>query len=45
MLHWLLSEQWDKLAEHFVDLENKMTHEEKKALLLERLRATISKVN
>ncbi|EDQ84463.1 uncharacterized protein MONBRDRAFT_39277 [Monosiga brevicollis MX1] len=44
LLHWLLSKQWDVLAEHFVDLEDKMTHEQKKALLLERLRATISKV-
>merc|ERR1712146_797843 len=36
LLHWLLSKQWDVLAEHFVDLEDKMTHEQKKALLLER---------
>jgi hypothetical protein len=44
LLYWLLSHQWDELANHFVDLEDKLTHEEKKALLLERLRATISKV-
>eukprot|EP00730_Choanoeca_flexa_P007079 TRINITY_DN12276_c0_g2_i2.p1 TRINITY_DN12276_c0_g2~~TRINITY_DN12276_c0_g2_i2.p1 ORF type:complete len:484 (+),score=102.14 TRINITY_DN12276_c0_g2_i2:130-1452(+) len=44
LLGWLLTKDWDKLAEHFVDLEDKMSHEEKKALLLERLKATISKV-
>ena len=44
MIGWLLSKNWDALAEHFVDLENKLSHDEKKALLLERLRATISKV-
>jgi len=34
---WLLTQNWDELATHFVDLNGKMTHEQKKALLLERL--------
>jgi hypothetical protein len=45
MLHWLLSCNWDELAKHFVDLRGKLTHEEKKALILRRLRATLSKVD
>lgn len=38
MVYWLFANKWDLLAEHFVDLNGKLTHEEKKAMLLERLR-------
>lgn len=41
MLYWLLSGRWDDLTNHFVDLTGKMTHEEKKELLMLRLRATL----
>jgi len=37
MLYWMFSSKWDLLAEHFVDLQGKMNHEEKKQLLLQRL--------
>ena len=37
---WLIKGDFDTLAEHFVDLEGKMTFEEKKELLLERCRWT-----
>jgi len=40
LLAMLFGGKWDDLARHFVDLEGKMTHEEKKALLLERLSFT-----
>ena len=39
MIYWLFSENWDEMAAHMVDLNGKMTHEEKKALCLERLRS------
>eukprot|EP01126_Amoeba_proteus_P067482 TRINITY_DN997_c0_g1_i1.p1 TRINITY_DN997_c0_g1~~TRINITY_DN997_c0_g1_i1.p1 ORF type:complete len:322 (-),score=53.12 TRINITY_DN997_c0_g1_i1:59-1024(-) len=42
MLYWLFSQQWDELANHFVDLNGKMTHEEKKELILTRLRTTLT---
>ena len=37
---WLIKGDFDTLAEHFVDLNGKMTFEEKKELLLERTRWT-----
>lgn len=39
LIYWTLSQKWDLLAEHFVDLNGVMNHEEKKALVLKRLRA------
>eukprot|EP00010_Vexillifera_abyssalis_P004494 CAMPEP_0201556106 /NCGR_PEP_ID=MMETSP0173_2-20130828/53160_1 /ASSEMBLY_ACC=CAM_ASM_000268 /TAXON_ID=218659 /ORGANISM="Vexillifera sp., Strain DIVA3 564/2" /LENGTH=473 /DNA_ID=CAMNT_0047968191 /DNA_START=242 /DNA_END=1659 /DNA_ORIENTATION=+ len=41
MLYWMLSGNWDELANHFVDLNGKMTFEQKKALLLERAAYTV----
>ena len=43
ILFWILTKQWNKLATHFVDLDNKLTHDEKKELILKRLRATLTK--
>ncbi|KAI8905424.1 fatty acid desaturase family protein [Gorgonomyces haynaldii] len=40
ILYLLLSKNWDKLADLFVDLSGQMTHEQKKDLLLTRLRYT-----
>jgi len=40
MIHFIFGGLWDKLAEHFVDLSGKLSHEEKKELLLRRLRYT-----
>ena len=37
---WLIKGDFDTLAEHFVDLEGKMTLKERKELLLERCRWT-----
>ena len=34
MLVWLLTCNWDKLTEHFVDLTGKMTMAEKKTLVM-----------
>ena len=36
LLFWMLSGNWKMLAKHFVDLDGKLTLEEKEALLLER---------
>lgn len=41
LLYWLFSEKWDVMADHWVDLNDKLNHEQKKALILKRLRATI----
>jgi len=41
LLYWMFAGKWDELASHFVDLNGKMTHEEKKKLLLERLSFTV----
>ena len=41
LLFWMLSGNWDELAKHFVDLNGKMTVEEKKQLLLARARFVI----
>lgn len=38
MIYWMFSGLWDELADHYVDLTGKMTHDEKKELLLRRLR-------
>lgn len=38
MIHWIFAGDWDSLAEHFVDLNGKMTHDEKKQLLVRRLK-------
>eukprot|EP00931_Biecheleriopsis_adriatica_P064127 TRINITY_DN38966_c0_g1_i1.p1 TRINITY_DN38966_c0_g1~~TRINITY_DN38966_c0_g1_i1.p1 ORF type:complete len:459 (-),score=64.86 TRINITY_DN38966_c0_g1_i1:69-1325(-) len=37
LLHWWFAGEWDKLAEHFVDLNNKMSHEEKVEMIQRRL--------
>jgi hypothetical protein len=39
----MLSCNWDKMVEHFVDLNGTMTNEEKLDLIMSRLRATLSK--
>ena len=44
LLGWMLTKNWDEMAKHFVDLNGKMTHEEKKELILSRLRPTLSRV-
>jgi len=41
LLKWLFEKDFDRMAEHFVDLNNKLTHEEKKALLVRRLRVIV----
>jgi len=37
LLHLLFAQNWDAMAKHFVDLNGKMTHEEKKKLIITRL--------
>lgn len=37
LLKWLWERNFDKMASHFVDLNDKLSHEEKKALILKRL--------
>eukprot|EP00050_Salpingoeca_kvevrii_P006064 m.287215 g.287215 ORF g.287215 m.287215 type:complete len:443 (-) comp11730_c0_seq1:335-1663(-) len=37
MLYWMFAKKWDTMAEHFVDLSGKMTHQEKKDLIVRRL--------
>jgi len=37
ILMMFMSTNWDKLAERFVDLSEKMSHKEKKQLILQRL--------
>eukprot|EP00408_Alexandrium_pacificum_P068334 CAMPEP_0171160256 /NCGR_PEP_ID=MMETSP0790-20130122/3460_1 /TAXON_ID=2925 /ORGANISM="Alexandrium catenella, Strain OF101" /LENGTH=578 /DNA_ID=CAMNT_0011624777 /DNA_START=71 /DNA_END=1807 /DNA_ORIENTATION=- len=41
LLKWMFEKNFDKMAEHFVDLNNKLTREEKKALIMRRLRVII----
>jgi len=41
LLKMLFSNDWDGMAAHFVDLNDKLNHEEKKALLLKRLKVRI----
>jgi len=43
LLKMLLSEEWDEMAKKFVDLNGKMTHEEKKATILRRLRSRFNR--
>lgn len=38
IIYWMFSGLWDEMAKHFVDLSGKMTQQEKKDLLLRRLR-------
>jgi len=38
MIYWMFSGLWDDLANHFVDLSGKLSHDQKKELLLRRLR-------
>jgi len=37
LLTFLFQKDWDSMAKHFVDLNGKLTHEEKKALIIRRL--------
>lgn len=41
LLTWLFQKNWDMMAKHFVDLSNKLGHEEKMALLVRRLTYTV----
>jgi len=41
LLYWLFSSQFDIMANHWVDLAGKLDHEQKKELILKRLRATL----
>jgi fatty acid desaturase len=41
LLKWLFEQNWDQMASHFVDLNNKLTHEEKKALIIRRLSVVV----
>lgn len=38
LIKWLFENNWDAMASHFVDLNGRLTHEEKKALIYRRLR-------
>jgi hypothetical protein len=38
MIYWMFSGLWDEMADHFVDLSGKLSHADKKALILRRLR-------
>jgi len=37
LLQWMFERNWDAMAEHFVDLNGKLSHAEKKALIVRRL--------
>jgi membrane protein implicated in regulation of membrane protease activity len=37
LLYWMFTQQWDVMADHWVDLNGKLNHEQKKALILDRL--------
>jgi len=41
LLKWLFQKDFDKMAEHFVDLDGRMTHAEKRALIVRRLRVIV----
>ncbi|CAJ1364970.1 unnamed protein product [Effrenium voratum] len=41
LLQMLFENDWDSMARHFVDLNGKLSHEEKKALLVRRLKYTV----
>jgi len=41
LLKWLFEQNWDKMAEHFVDLNGQLNHAQKKALIIKRLSAKI----
>lgn len=41
LLKWLFEQNWDQMAAHFVDLNGKLTHEEKKALIIRRLSVVV----
>lgn len=41
LLKWLFENNWDEMAAHFVDLNGKLTHEEKKALIVRRLKVVV----
>eukprot|EP00928_Gymnodinium_smaydae_P013501 TRINITY_DN14920_c0_g1_i4.p1 TRINITY_DN14920_c0_g1~~TRINITY_DN14920_c0_g1_i4.p1 ORF type:complete len:639 (-),score=123.46 TRINITY_DN14920_c0_g1_i4:454-2370(-) len=37
LLQWLFEQNWDEMASHFVDLNDRLTHEEKRSLIVRRL--------
>ena len=41
LLQWLFENNWDKMAEHFVDLNGRLGHDEKKALIIRRLKVIV----
>lgn len=41
LLYWLFSKKFDIMADHWVDLEGKLNHAQKKELMLRRLRSTL----
>jgi len=43
LLYWVFSGNWDEIASHFVDMSGKMTHQEKKELVMARARCTFGK--
>ncbi|KAL9657441.1 hypothetical protein ABK040_016710 [Willaertia magna] len=43
LLYWVFSGNWDEIAAHFIDLNGKLSHEEKKDLLMRRAKCTFGK--
>jgi len=43
LLKWLFERNFDMMAEHFVDLNGKLSQEEKKALIIRRLKVVIGR--
>mmetsp|Transcript_76462 Transcript_76462/g.231795 ORF Transcript_76462/g.231795 Transcript_76462/m.231795 type:complete len:528 (+) Transcript_76462:56-1639(+) len=41
LIKWFFENNFDQMAAHFVDLSGKLTHEEKKVLLMKRLRVIV----
>mmetsp|Transcript_70914 Transcript_70914/g.178783 ORF Transcript_70914/g.178783 Transcript_70914/m.178783 type:complete len:631 (-) Transcript_70914:119-2011(-) len=41
LLQWLFEQNWDMMAKHFVDLDDELTHEEKKSLIIRRLSVVV----
>eukprot|EP00929_Paragymnodinium_shiwhaense_P030283 TRINITY_DN17187_c0_g1_i1.p1 TRINITY_DN17187_c0_g1~~TRINITY_DN17187_c0_g1_i1.p1 ORF type:complete len:469 (+),score=79.21 TRINITY_DN17187_c0_g1_i1:101-1507(+) len=41
LIKWLLGQEWDEMAKHFVDLNDKLTHDEKRELLIKRLKVRV----
>jgi len=41
LIKWLLTKNWDKMADHFVDISGKLSHSDKKDLIISRLRLVV----